>query len=349
MSDSWLYDAELSHRVAAYLDVYRPRLADGSVDLRAALRFLHAEGAPALAARAADAASIARVIATVAFHDLSVAFSLWSHRMTLSYLDAADPRAEDAPRGELERLAVIGCSALAAGLAHHVLGAPLTITARRSGGGLVLDGSIRWASNLFAPEFVLVTAVEVPGERPVVVRVPGDRKGLEVDPFPRLLELQATRSASVRLRGVEVRADEVLTDAFDAFVGRIRPRFLLLQSSFCWGLSARSLRESEHAVRGGVAEVFADEHRALTAELRRIESALEALTRAPPAAIRPWVLLRLEAARLAGEATRLESTVAGGASYVVGSAAARRRLEAAFLPVQSPTEGQLLWEVRRSA
>jgi hypothetical protein len=48
-------------------------------------------------------------------------------------------------------------------------------------------------------------------------------------------------------------------------------------------------------------------------------------------------------------ATRLESTVVGGAGYAVGSPANRRFREAAFLPVQSPSEGQLRWELTQYA
>ncbi|MGO2608462.1 MAG: hypothetical protein ACTIMA_07630, partial [Brachybacterium tyrofermentans] len=50
---------------------------------------------------------------------------------------------------------------------------------------------------------------------------------------------------------------------------------------------------------------------------------------------------RLESALLAGRATRLEQKVVGGRGYALGSDTSRRAREAAFLPVQSPTETHL--------
>ncbi|SHW24248.1 membrane protein [Mycobacteroides abscessus subsp. abscessus] len=57
--------------------------------------------------------------------------------------------------------------------------------------------------------------------------------------------------------------------------------------------------------------------------------------------------MRLDAAGLAGAASRLEVTLSGGAGYAVGTAANRRFREAAFLPIQSPSEGQLRWELKQ--
>ncbi|MDT7755470.1 MAG: hypothetical protein QOH27_1368, partial [Mycobacterium sp.] len=58
--------------------------------------------------------------------------------------------------------------------------------------------------------------------------------------------------------------------------------------------------------------------------------------------------LRLQAAGLAVDATRLEVTLTGGAGYALGSAANRRFRESAFLPIQSPSEGQLRWELSQA-
>ena len=51
------------------------------------------------------------------------------------------------------------------------------------------------------------------------------------------------------------------------------------------------------------------------------------------------------ASHLAQRATRLELTLAGGRGYLAANAANRRFREAAFLPVQSPSEGHLRWEL----
>ena len=100
----------------------------------------------------------------------------------------------------------------------------------------------------------------------------------------------------------------------------------------------------------GTNEVFTSELRALDGELDRVEEAIVEDLSAPAAtgADREIVELRLSAARLAGAASRLECKLVGGAGYAARSATARRLRGAAFLPIQSPTEGQLLWELSRA-
>jgi alkylation response protein AidB-like acyl-CoA dehydrogenase len=57
--------------------------------------------------------------------------------------------------------------------------------------------------------------------------------------------------------------------------------------------------------------------------------------------------IRLDCARLATAAVALEAKKMGGRGYVVTTPTARRLREAAFLPIQAPTEGQLRWEMAR--
>ena len=301
-----------------------------------------------------DVRALARTLATVAWSDMSLAFSLWCHRMVIEYLRAADDATAARlwlPR--LESAATFGSTALAAAMAHHVSGAPLSIKGRDLGSGLALDGRVRWASNLFGDEFLLVTAVERAGSGPIVVALAAGRDGLEIDPYPELLDLQDTSSSSLRLSDVRIGADAVLSTQFDRFIRAVRPVFLLAQASFCWGLAARALAEAAGHVGRGANEVFAIPLRALESERDRLQAAIAdgidaAATSAPVRDTWSIVNIRLAAARLAEAATRLESKVVGGAGYARSSATARRLREAAFLPVQSPTEGQLLWELSRS-
>ena len=88
------------------------------------------------------------------------------------------------------------------------------------------------------------------------------------------------------------------------------------------------------------------------ADLARLAGQLDAATaqldhgRRPP--LRPALQLRLDVAHLATRATQLELAARGGAGYSAVSATARRVREALFLPVQSPTEVQLQWELQQT-
>ena len=294
---------------------------------------------------------VAETIATVAWSDMSSAFSLWCHRMVLDYLACAAPgswaRCELLP--QLLRVERFGSTALASAMAHHVAGTPLPISARRDGNRLRLSGRIFWASNLFVPDFVVITAAAGPDDaRPLIVALPGDAPGLRVEPNPALLALQATSSSSLTLVDVPLEAEAIVTDDFSGFIGRVRSTFLLLQSSFCWGLAGRALSQ----VRGGlhgVNEVFASDLAELAGEATRLAGAIRrgARDRRRPLPVPEALQIRLDCARLATAAVALEAKKMGGRGYVFTSPTARRLREAAFLPIQAPTEGQLRWEIAR--
>jgi len=120
--------------------------------------------------------------------------------------------------------------------------------------------------------------------------------------------------------------------------------------SFCLGLAARALSEARAALRGQN-EVFRADLDALDARAAGLARAMRPRLRdrGTSAEIRDLVQMRLDSAQLATAAVALEAKVAGGRGYVTTSPTARRLREAAFLPVQAPTEGQLRWELSRSA
>jgi alkylation response protein AidB-like acyl-CoA dehydrogenase len=88
----------------------------------------------------------------------------------------------------------------------------------------------------------------------------------------------------------------------------------------------------------------------LTTELAAVESqvAAAAATVGGPTtpAKRDLLTLRLAAAETVSAAAALEIRTAGGKGYARRTDASRRFREAAFIPVQSPSEAQLRWELR---
>jgi alkylation response protein AidB-like acyl-CoA dehydrogenase len=296
---------------------------------------------------------VAGTIATIAWSDMSTAFSLWCHRMVLEYV--GQPAAGPSPLAEVRRRLLdgdwLGSTALAPAMAHYMSGAPLPLTWRREGGRLVLNGRVPWASNLFRPDFFQVAAAAHPETGEVIVAgIPGEVAGPCVEAYPALLALQSTASASLTYRGVRLDPAWVITHDFRPFIRAIRPIFLLLQSSFCWGLAQRALAEARPALKG-VNESLRGDLDALAAESARLLACFSRNldTRGAGTPERELVRLRLDCARLATATTALEAKVAGGRGYVTTSPTARRLREAAFLPVQAPTEGQLRWELTHSA
>lgn len=300
----------------------------------------------------ANLARVAETIATVAWSDMASAFSLWCHRMVLEYLWQAEPdsfvRRSVFPR--VLNNEVLGSTGLAAAMAHYVGGAPLTITWRREDGHIMLEGRVSWASNLFPPDFVLVTAAANADDGGEILLVaPSSTEGVDVQPHPQLLALQATGSSSVAISQARIEPDHLISDDFFGFIKHVRPTFLLLQMSFCWGLAQRALCETENALTG-VSQVLRPDFDSLQEKAGRLAEKIRSfIERRYDVPMRDLVQLRLECAQLATSAVSLEAKAVGGRGYVHSSPTARRLREAAFLPIQAPTEGQLRWELSRYA
>lgn len=291
-----------------------------------------------------DLPAMVRVIGEISAHSLAVGFSTWAHHMTIRYLRAAD-RDFGAQVAILAAAGRIGVTAMAAGLKQVAGLAPVPLTGETDGTDLVVSGPIRWASNVF-PGALIVLPVRI-GDDTVVVAVDADADGVTIDPAPPLTALGATASTSLHLNRVRVPGHQVLASDLAAFVGTIRPAFLLLQTAFCAGVTDAALAAAQAAHTGPLAR-FGGELQDAGRRADEVGARLHRWAAAPDTAtVADLIRLRLDAAALAVDITRLELALAGGAGYTLGSATNRRFREAAFLPVQSPSEGQLRWELTR--
>lgn len=286
------------------------------------------------------------VVSALAHRSLTVAFSAWAHRMVLEYVTVADPGHPLVE--ELRSVDVVGSTAMAAALRAHLgLGAVGLTASPETDGSYRVDGTIRWASNLTPGRTVVVAAARTPDDRHVVIALPVDGRRVTPAAAPGLLALQATSSTSVDIAGAVVPPGLVLSDDLAGFLARVRPVFLLLQAAFAIGLGEAALDAAHGPLE--------DDDRVLNtdiADLHRRHGALVADTERAVAgtlAGRDLISYRLAAANFATDAVATEAKRTGGRGYLAGSPTARRIREAAFLPIQSPTETQLRWELSCSA
>lgn len=321
-------------------------------DVRPGLRFLGERGLLGLGApdnASGELPTALHVVEDVAASCMSSGFSLWAQRMTIEYLSRAPGTAEvSAELAELRAGTRIGVTAMAPAMRYAAGLEELPVRAEPEDGGWRLTGPIPWASNLFEDALVVVPARTDSGDCLAVV-LPLSAPGVTVRDAPQLLALGATGSSSVALDGVHVPDSAVLSRDLLEFVRAIRPTFLLVQTAFCTGLAGASRRAAGELLTG-LNEQFSTD----CAEIvERHDSVRERLFRYAADLREPspaqLLELRLDAARVAEDATRLEAAVAGGRGYVATSATSRRLREAAFLPIQAPTEGQLRWELSQSA
>ena len=304
----------------------------------------------------------ASLLEAVAAECLSSAFSLWAHRMVVEYLRAAgsfDVLLEELLSGERA-----GSIAMATAMQELAGMGSIPTRAVPDGDGYRVSGRIAWASNI-APGTVIVFPARVvaagaadaadehgqdaseedSGARVILCATVGET-GLHTAPVNDLLALGATRSAMLEFDNLWVDQSRVVARSLDACRTR-RSTHLTLQSAFCLGLAQRCLTEAAGflAGPGGILAAhharLVSQHAQLTATLHRVAADLQSAT---PQEI---TLLRYESARLAHGTARHEATLVGGRGYVTTSATNRRLREASFLPVQSPSEIQLLQELEQ--
>jgi alkylation response protein AidB-like acyl-CoA dehydrogenase len=328
-----------------------PVLDQGDRDTRENLGLLGRNGllrlgAPGNHDRALPA--MAAVIAEVAGHCLSTAFSVWAHRMTVEYLTAAATPWSLSTVATLTGTGALGVTGMASAFKDAAGCGSIELAATAADGGYRLSGTLRWASNLYS-DSVMVTAAQTDSGEKLVVALPLATDGVTIGSHFELLALGSTASSSVKLDRVYIGGDQVLSRDIGSFLTSVRPTFLVLQSAMCLGLARRCLDEVEHGL-DGVNSAFSVEFASLTNQLAAIESQVAASAAAvggpttPPK--RDLLTLRLAAADSVSAAAALEIRTAGGKGYARLTDASRRFREAAFIPVQSPSEAQLRWELR---
>lgn len=293
-----------------------------------------------------DVRPVAELIAAIAEECVSSAFSLWAHRMVLEYVARGQRSARTAQLfDDLAAARRIGATAMAAGLKSLAGLGEVDIIARRTESGWALTGPVAWASNLVEGSVFVAPARTLDGVT-LVVWVETDAPGVTVRPVAGLLALDATASGSMKLEDVAVADDQVLSTDLAGFARDFRPTFLVLQSAFCVGLIRRSLAEAITSLQRGENPALAPDVEHLERDTQSLLATWEKLAAdVTSGTVRDYLQVRLDASHVAGRATRLESTLAGGRGYMRRSGTSRRFREAAFLPVQSPSEGHLRWEL----
>jgi alkylation response protein AidB-like acyl-CoA dehydrogenase len=245
--------------------------------------------------------------------------------------------------GSLREATITGATGMAAAVADLAGQAPLPVVAEVDADGWRLTGLVPWASNLFDDAVLVVPARTGDGRRIVGLLRLG-APGVRVRPAPPLLALDTTATGSVDLGGAALPAAAVLTRDLAGFMRLCRPVMLLTQAAMALGVADAALASAGAALHG-LGAVLADEHAALVDRRDEAAERVTALAGAddPDGPVGPGgpAAVRLDALQLVAEAVNLDGVLQGGEGFRADSPTSRRRREAAFLPVQAPTEVQL--------
>ena len=141
---------------------------------------------------------MAAVIAEVAGHCLSTAFSVWAHRMTVEYLTAAATPWSLSAVADLAGSGALGVTGMASAFKDAAGCGSLDLVATPVDGGYRLTGTLRWASNLY-PDSILVTAAQTETGEKMVVALPLAADGVTIGNHFELLALGSTASSFLKL------------------------------------------------------------------------------------------------------------------------------------------------------
>lgn len=343
----------LNERLAAWLDAHAEALDAETVHGDTLLPMLAAEGllrvgVPVTAGGTGGPTSAAiAVVAALAAHSLSAAFVFWAQRAAIECL-LNSPNRELA--GTLLPRLLDGSLAGAPGLSNAMrsLSGFDRLQVRRTPGGL--EGAVPWATNLQAQGVVIAVAADCADGRSSVYAIPGDAAGVVHTANADLIGLGATRTGAVQLNNVVITGCWLIHPDARAFLPGLRPAFLALQCG--WGIGlARACLDAARGAAGGSPSV-------LLSEIDQLEHSVEAYWRRLAQGIDSGAFAggpadlfasRLKMVDLATAAGHLELQALGSRAWsrTSGAAFARRRREAAFLPIVTPSMVQLKTELAR--
>ncbi|OBK47422.1 acyl-CoA dehydrogenase family protein [Mycobacterium kubicae] len=290
---------------------------------------------------------MAEVIRLISGECMSTGFSVWANRMAIEYLLCAATPFSVAAAESLLTGTVLGVTGMAAAFKEAAGCGSLELTAVPVAGGYRVSGSLRWASNLYDDSLMVTAARTDTGDR-LILAVPLNTPGVTVGDHFKLLAMDSTASSYLELKDAFVPEEQILSGDFGGFLNGVRPTFLVLQSAMCLGLAKTAAAQAKNGV-SGVNSVFTEEVEAVADKLAAAERELIRLTGAvggaKPPSKKELLALRLRAAEIASTSAALEIRTAGGKGYASRTPASRRFREAAFIPVQSPSEAQLRWEL----
>ena len=324
-----------------------PRLAGAGVTRTGVTQELGGQGG--------DIRDAVRAVAALAAHSLAAGFAFWGHRVVTELLlqtANAGLRARWLP--QLLRGERAGASGLSNVMKFLSGIESLNIRAEPDGAGRWrLQGHVPWCTNLRRPAFLAAMAVaRSDGAPPMVVALPSEQAGLLRSDDLDLIALRGTNTASLRLDGVVVTADDLLAEQVPQFLPQARPAFMGLQCGLSIGLARAALRAAAERAGAGrhvLAAPLAQARQALDAAEQALLDGLAAARFG--AAPRELFGLRLRLNEVVQQAVQLELQASGGLAYHRDRPGgfARRWREAAFIPIVTPSVTQLMGELDKQS
>lgn len=299
-----------------------------------------------------DVRQTVEVIRELSSEDLSVGFTTWATRMTYGFLKQAGTDYAEGLAAKLAAGTNPGVTGMAGSFKELAGAGEIDLRAEpaANGDGYVINGKLGWASNLYE-DAVMVTGAKTAAGHKFIFAFEAGHDGVQFGAPFGLLGLNATQSAWVSFDNVRIPQSQVLAEDFQSFMVAVRPVFVLSQIAECLGVAEAAAAQAEPHLTG-VKATFAEDLAAAQAFNADVLSRWNTLVDEVAAGAEPNIVelleLRLDASQAAVTSANIEVRVAGGAGYARSSSASRRYREASFIPVQSPSEAQLRFQLQQA-
>jgi alkylation response protein AidB-like acyl-CoA dehydrogenase len=230
-----------------------------------------------------------------------------------------------------ERFATVGISHLTTSRQHARRPA---VTIERTPDGLRLNGEIPWVTGAGHAQYI-VTGGTLADARQMLVALPTDARGVEIDPPARLLALSGSQTSSVRLDGVLVPERMIVAGPTEQVMKTSTGTTgSLSTSALAVGLTNAALEQltAESAARPELLEIIAPMETEAKELVRQLTSTPGSVEHPPVASAES---IRTRANSLALRSTQALLAASKGAGFVSGHIAERYVREALFFLVWS--------------
>lgn len=357
------------------LDILEPREQAASIseivaeDIRPLLRAIDQEGVyPERAMRRLGAAGafsrhagesvrnggLDRAIAAMAEVGetcLSTAFCIWCQDALAWYLSRTEN--DDLKRRMLPDVA-FGRRLGGTGLSNPMKALSgierIAIRGEKVSGGYRITGRLPWVSNL-GRDHAFAAIFGLDDGRLVMALLDCSADGVSLARNAHFIALEGTRTYSVLLKDVFVPERDVIAEDARHFIPRIRQGFVLLQLGMAIGAARGAARLMDRDTAGRRAAAWLPlSPEAILQRADKISAAASALAKSADDPSRSAFIevlrLRLEGSQLALQATEAATLQFGARGYLKGSDVDRRRREALFVALITPSVKHIMKELR---
>lgn len=270
---------------------------------------------------------------------MTTAFCLWCHLAALTYVrNTENEGLKSDLLVKLENGTLLGGTGLSNPMKYYAGLEQLHLKAVRTNGGYIISGTLPAVSNL-GGNHALGFIAGVNEDKRIMCFLSSNADGITMRERKDYLGLNGSATYVCVFNEVFVPDERVISEDADAFVKKVRPKFIAYQIPLGFGVMDASIRSIEKVSnkQNGCNEFLQIQPIKLQDEKEKLEETLKELIYSNHMDWKAIAKVRLETAYLTLEAVQAAMLHQGGAAYTKASSSGRRLREAYFLANLTPT------------